>query len=162
MINKEKNCDMTTTLLAAPLIAIAALSLCSCAAPREMTGNVADAAAKPAAVLWVIEGQAAYRERIALPEDAVIIVRIDDVSLADAAAVTLAEKRILAGGRQVPIAFSLAVASDKLPGPGRNNLHVRIEDGQGKLLWITDSMHIIEPDGTGQLINMGMIMLVKV
>jgi uncharacterized lipoprotein YbaY/heat shock protein HslJ/uncharacterized lipoprotein NlpE involved in copper resistance len=58
-----------------------------------------------------ISGSAAYRQRIAMPSDAVLTVRIEDVSRADAPALVLAETSEPFGARQVPIAFSLNVPS---------------------------------------------------
>lgn len=126
--------------------------------PSEGTGME-----KPVAKeILTVTGSATYRERIALPADAVVIVRIEDISLADAPSITLSEQRIRPAGLQVPIPFSLKVQRDKLPGPIRNTLSIRIEDGQGKLLWITDTITPVEPDNKSMTIDMGMVTLIKV
>jgi uncharacterized lipoprotein YbaY len=49
-----------------------------------------------------------YRERIALPPNAVLQVSLQDVSRADSAAAVLGEQTIVTGGRQVPIPFEIA------------------------------------------------------
>jgi putative lipoprotein len=59
-----------------------------------------------------ISGNVSYLQRIALPPDAVLIVRIQDVSRAGAPARILAEQRIELAGRQVPIAFQTTVDRD--------------------------------------------------
>jgi putative lipoprotein len=54
-----------------------------------------------------ITGTLGYRERIAMPPDAVIEVRLADVSRQDAPALYVAQTTILPAGRQVPIPFEL-------------------------------------------------------
>ena len=58
-----------------------------------------------------VSGSVAYRQRIAMPPEAVLTVRVEEVSRADAPAVLLAETREPFGERQVPIPFSLQVFS---------------------------------------------------
>jgi putative lipoprotein len=86
-----------------------------------------------------VTGTVTYLQRIALPPDAVITVRIEDVSKADAPAKVIGEQVIQTDGAQVPIPF--AVTYD--PGESEENhsysLRVRIEDGNGKLLFINDT-----------------------
>ena len=53
-----------------------------------------------------VTGRVTYRQRIALPPDAVVVVRVLDVSRADAPSITVAEQRIPVE-HQVPIPFSL-------------------------------------------------------
>ena len=67
--------------------------------------------AQPADDFVIVSGSAAYRQRIAMPPDAVLTVRVEDVSRADAPAPVLAETSEPFGARQVPIAFSLTVPS---------------------------------------------------
>jgi len=67
--------------------------------------------AQPADGYVIVSGSAAYRQRIAMPPDAVLTVRVEDVSRADAPAPVLAETSEPFGARQVPIAFSLNVPS---------------------------------------------------
>ena len=54
-----------------------------------------------------VSGTVAYRERIALPPDAIVRVRLEDVSLADAKAKEIARTKITLNGKQVPIAFTI-------------------------------------------------------
>ena len=55
-----------------------------------------------------VSGTIAYRERIALPPNAAIEVKVQDVSLQDAAAKTIAETVFSPEGKQVPIPFQLS------------------------------------------------------
>jgi putative lipoprotein len=54
-----------------------------------------------------VSGTVMYRERMAMPENAVLTVQLQDVSRADAPAQAIAEQRITLAGRQVPLAFEL-------------------------------------------------------
>jgi len=55
-----------------------------------------------------VTGTVVYRERIALPLDAAIDVRLEDVTLQDAPATLVGESIFAAGGQQVPIAFQVS------------------------------------------------------
>ncbi len=54
-----------------------------------------------------VTGTVFYRQRIALPPNAVIKVVIEDVSYPDAPPVSIAEQEIAPSGKQVPIAFAV-------------------------------------------------------
>ena len=90
---------------------------------------------KPAAAR--VSGTVTYRQRIALPADAVITVRVEDTSRADAPAVLVGEQRIESTGRQVPIPFSVAYDPSTISASGRYTLRARIESADGRLLWLT-------------------------
>lgn len=84
-----------------------------------------------------VTGTVAYRERIALNPSAEIVVQLLDVSRMDAPATVMAEQRIRANGKQVPIAFELDVDPARIDPRMRYNVSARIlKDGQ--LLFITD------------------------
>lgn len=87
-----------------------------------------------------ITGSVSYRIRIALPPDAVLIVRVQDVSRADAPARRLAEQRIELDGRQVPIPFATTIDRDLVGKRARVTVSARIEQG-GKLLFISDKSY---------------------
>jgi uncharacterized lipoprotein YbaY/uncharacterized lipoprotein NlpE involved in copper resistance len=65
--------------------------------------------AQPTAEAVSINGSAVYRQRIAMPPDAVLTVRVEDVSQADKPAAVLAKVHETFGARQVPIPFSLQI-----------------------------------------------------
>jgi putative lipoprotein len=55
-----------------------------------------------------VTGTVTYRQRIALPPNAVIAVTLSDISRQDVPADVLAEAEIPSAGRQVPIPFRIA------------------------------------------------------
>lgn len=83
-----------------------------------------------------VSGVVTYRQRIALPPDAVVRVRLEDTSRADAPAIVLGEQVIEPTGRQVPIPFSIAYDPAGINPNGRYTLRARIESADGQLLWI--------------------------
>ena len=110
------------------ILAVAVLPLfAACATPST----------PPAPELVRVTGTVAYRERIALDPSAEVVVQLLDVSRMDAPATVLAEQRIRADGKQVPIAFDLGVDPARIDPRMRYNVSARIlKDGQ--LLFITD------------------------
>lgn len=62
----------------------------------------------------MVTGNVLYRERIALPPNAIVKVQLADVSRADAAAVVLGEQTIELKGKQVPIPFEIAYDPAKI------------------------------------------------
>lgn len=73
-----------------------------------------------------VSGTVSYFQRIALPPDAVVEVKLLDLSRADAAAVTIAEQTIRAAGRQVPIDFSLQYDPGRIDPRRRYSVQARI------------------------------------
>jgi 2'-5' RNA ligase len=93
----------------------------------------------------VVSGRVSYRERMALPPNAVVIVRVVDVSKADAPSVTVAEQRI-EPEHQVPIPFSLSVDPATLDPRHTYAVTARIEIDE-KLAWTSDTQHPVAVDG---------------
>lgn len=87
-----------------------------------------------------IAGSVAYRERIALPPNAVLIVRVQDIVRAGAPARQLAEQRIELGGRQMPIPFTTTIDRDLIGKESRVTVTARIER-RGKLLYVSDKAY---------------------
>jgi putative lipoprotein len=86
-----------------------------------------------------VTGTVTYRQRIALPPTAVVIVQLQDVSKADAPAEVIGEQVIKTEGKQVPIPFAVPYDPGKIQENHRYSLQARIEDGAGKLLFINDT-----------------------
>ncbi len=86
-----------------------------------------------------VTGTVTYLQRIALQPDAVVTVRIEDVSKADTIAEVIGEQVIQTDGAQVPIPFEVAYDPDQIEENHSYSLRVRIEDSAGKLLWINDT-----------------------
>ena len=87
-----------------------------------------------------VTGTVAYRQKIALPDDAVVRVQIQDVTLADAPMVLLGEQVIDTKGAQVPIAFAVSYPAAAVEENHRYSVSARITDGDGNLLFITDTI----------------------
>lgn len=95
------------------------------------------------AEVYRITGSLAYRERIALPPDAVATLRLLDISIADRPAPTVAEQTTATAGRQVPLPFELAVEPESMTPGRRYGLRGTIANRDGLLLWTTDTLHVL-------------------
>lgn len=116
--------------------------------------TAAATATKPVVSSFIdISGNVSYLQRIALPPDAVLIVRIQDVSRAGAPARVLAEQRIELAGRQVPISFQTTVDRDLIGKRARITAAARIERG-GKLLFISDKSYPVIRNGQAVPVEM--------
>ena len=104
--------------------------------------------------MTVLNGTALYRQRIALPADARLAVRISDVSRMDVAAPVVAATQIATEGKQVPLAFSLSYDRGKIDARGRYSVSARIVDGAGKLIWITDTHADLPAPGEAITLNL--------
>lgn len=107
-----------------------------------------------------VTGELWYRERIALPPAASVRLTLVDVAVADRAAPVLAERRLPLGDRQVPVDFRLEVPRSALKPAGRYAFRATIEDPAGRLMWTTDSAHMVDPSATAQ--DLGPLRLVRV
>jgi len=85
-----------------------------------------------------VTGAVTYKQRIALPEDAVVQVQIQDTSLADAPAKVIGEQTIESPG-QVPIPYEVCYDSSQIEDNHTYTMSARISDSEGNLLWINDT-----------------------
>jgi len=120
-----------TAILAVP--AAAFLSACGGEGSAEDGEPVADQA--------TLTGTVTYRERMALPINAVLTVRLQDVSRADAPALLLAQQDIPTQGKSVPISFSLDYDPARIDERMTYAVRAEIRGADGSLLWITDTVH---------------------
>lgn len=90
-----------------------------------------------------IAGEVAYRERIALPPNAVLTVRLSDVSLADAPETVVAEQKIDPAG-QVPISFELKISPAVVQPRATYALQARITVGN-QLWFVNDQRYAVDP-----------------
>ena len=97
-------------------------------------------AAEPQAVLT---GTVSYRERIALPPNARVEVRLEDVSQADAPADEIAAETLLANGRQVPIPFELRYAPRSIEPSHRYAVRASITSADGDLMFTTATHYAV-------------------
>lgn len=90
-----------------------------------------------------VTGTVAYLQRIALPPDAVVRVRLLEVARGNARAVIIAEEVIRPAGRQVPIPFELRYDPRRIKERRRYTVQARINVG-GRLRFInTDAYPVI-------------------
>jgi predicted amidohydrolase YtcJ len=82
----------------------------------------------------MVTGTVFYRQRIALPPNATLIVKLEDISRADAPSVVISEKKIDLKGQQVPISFTLTYDPQKIDPRFRYSVRAQIfvED---QLMW---------------------------
>jgi putative lipoprotein len=83
-----------------------------------------------------VTGTLSYRERIALPPDAVVLVQLRDVSLMDVAAILISEQ-VIKPEHSVPIPFSLPYTAEDIDERMTYSVFASIRSG-GRLLFITD------------------------
>ncbi|MEH0196693.1 YbaY family lipoprotein [Caulobacter sp. CCNWLY153] len=103
------------------------------------------ASTPPAAGPAVVTGTVVWRERIMLPPNTKTIVRLQDVSLADAPAKVLAED-VIDATRAPPVAFKLAYDPAQIVPNHRYSVSARVEvDGQ--LRFINDTHIAVINDG---------------
>lgn len=93
-----------------------------------------------------VSGSVSYLQRIALPPNAVVVVKLQDVSRMDVAADTIAEQTINTNGRQVPIPFTLTYDPAKINPKGRYAVTASILiDGQ--LRWRNTTQYPVLTQG---------------
>lgn len=92
-----------------------------------------------------LDGEVFYLQRIALPPAAILSVSLQDVSLADAPAVTLAEQKGPVNG-QVPLPFHLSYDPAQVKPGHSYSVSARIEL-DGKLMFITTERHSVQLNG---------------
>lgn len=97
-----------------------------------------------------ISGEFTYRERIALPPNTYATVKLNNISKADAPSVTLTELKIDLNGKSVPISYELSAPNIRLNPKNRYAVRVEIRDESDRLLWTTDQVHSVEPQGGDQ------------
>jgi putative lipoprotein len=93
-----------------------------------------------------VNGAVTYLQRSALPPDAIVTVRLSDVSKADAPAEVISEQTIPAEGKQVPFPYTLAYDPAKIVESHDYAVSARIESG-GKLLFISTQRYAVITKG---------------
>lgn len=150
-------------LVAACLTAVALAS----AAPGMAAASKATSGRAPhttvsgstARALVTIIGELSYRERMALPPGANLLVTLTEEGGGDPEGPALARQSIDLAGQQVPLRFRLMAAEAKLKAGTRYALRAVIQDSYGQPLWSIQSAHVIDP-GQG-LHNLGMLWLTR-
>jgi putative lipoprotein len=83
-----------------------------------------------------VTGSVTYRERSALPPDAVVRVQLSDVSRQDAAAIPVAQATLTPAGQQVPLPFELRYDPKAIDSTHTYAVRATIESG-GRLIFTT-------------------------
>ena len=100
----------------------------------------------------MVTGTLSYRERIALPPDAVVLVQLRDVSLMDVAAKLISEQ-IIKPEHSVPIPFSLPYAAEDIDERMTYSVFASIRSGD-RLLFITDRSYQVLTRGRSDHIEL--------
>jgi putative lipoprotein len=94
-----------------------------------------------------ITGDVTYFQRIALPEDAIVTVQLQDVSRMDVSADVLGEQVIVTDGNQVPFPYDVEYDSNDIINNHTYSMSARITDSQGNLLFISDTVNPVITSG---------------
>ena len=100
-----------------------------------------------------VTGTITWRERMAVPPDADVVVRLQDVSRMDAPAIVLAEQRFKTEGRQPPYPFELTVDGSRIDARMRYTVAARVERN-GVLMFINDTSYAVITQGGGYTANL--------
>lgn len=98
----------------------------------------------------VANGTVTYLRKIALPATAVVTVRLEEVSRADAPSSVLATAIIPVSGQQVPISWGFVYDPNWLEPNGRYVVRATITDG-GRLIWTSDTAVALPQGGSDKL-----------
>lgn len=101
-----------------------------------------------------VTGTATYRERIAVPQDATLYVELQDISRADAPAVTLAAQRYALSA--VPTEFELQVDDALIRDGMTYAVSGSIYRGD-QLLFTTDTVHPVLTNGAGDTTDLVLV-----
>lgn len=135
-----------------PILSIAAL-LTGCAGDEDVQTPVTAPATAPA----VISGTATYRERMLLPPGSRLEVGLQDVSLADAPAITLAMQRIDDPGAP-PFKFQLEYDPAAIDPSHTYAVRATIRN-DGRLMFTTDTVYPVLTRAAGTSVD---LLLVRV
>ncbi len=104
----------------------------------------------------VLRGSVAYRERVALPADAIVEVRLSDVSLQDVAAPVVAETTIATAGRQVPIPFELRYDARSIRPDRTYAVRAAIRSA-GRMIFTTDTAYHVITRGNPTQVDLRLV-----
>ena len=94
-----------------------------------------------------VSGTVTYREQVQLPKEGVIVViKVEDISRADAPAITIGEQIIENPGNQDPIPFEIEYNADDIDERYTYAMRVRIEV-DGELWYINTSRYQVITHG---------------
>lgn len=126
-------------------LAFTGAAACTSTVPAQNAGMA------PATAESVIEGTAAYRERIALPSNAELEAVLQDVSRADAPAAEIARTTV-PNAPNPPIRFKIPYDAAKIDPARRYAVRATIRVG-GKLWFTSDTAHPVLTHGAGNTVD---------
>lgn len=100
-----------------------------------------------------ITGTVTYRQRIALPSDATVVVSLEDVSRVDAPAINLAVLSIVTRRQHVPIPFELKYDPSQIDPSHRYSLKATISSN-GQMLFTTTSSNPVLTQGAPRQLDL--------
>lgn len=137
-------------------LALGLVSLILMPAHQDITvNNMSDKQTVPyqisGSVSGKVTGTITYRQKIALPPDAVVTVNLEDISLQDAPAKIIAQQVIKQPG-QVPIPFSVSYNPMEIDGKNTYAIGVKITTG-GNLLFINKNSYPVITKGKPSVVD---------
>lgn len=121
---------------------LAALALGACLAACTATTT----SPPPPAAMKTLSGSLVYKQRIALPPQTEAIVKLVDVSRADAAAIVIAETRFRTDGRQAPLPFRLEYDPARIDPRMRYAVSGELRAGE-RILFLNTTRHSVLTHG---------------
>jgi putative lipoprotein len=94
----------------------------------------------------VVTGTVNYLQRIALAENAIVTVELQDTSRRDAPALVLASQQMLTNGRQVPFEFTLNYDTGSIDFNSRYSVRAKITVDD-ELMWTSDTANFVITNG---------------
>jgi putative lipoprotein len=110
-------------------------------------GSGSGGGAPPAEPQAVLTGTVTYRERIALPPNARVEVRLEDVPQGGATPDEIAAQTVAANGKQVPIPFELRYPTRSVDPSHRYTVRASITSADGELLFTTATSYAVLTGG---------------
>lgn len=104
----------------------------------------------------VVSGNVTYRQRIALPRNAVLIVRLVEVTRQGTVSEIVAQERIDIGERQVPIPFDMAYDPRRIEERGEYVVQAEIREGD-RLLFTTETNYPVITRGNPRVVDVTVV-----
>jgi len=106
----------------------------------------------------VVSGTVAYRERMAMPENAVLTMQLQDVSNSAAPPVVIAEQRFTFAGHQVPLPWELHYDTAKIDPAHTYALSARIAVA-GQVMFLNSTTYKVITHGNPTKVDMSVQMV---
>ncbi len=104
-----------------------------------------------------VTGTASYRERILMPAGSTLVVKVLDVSRADAPSETISEATYTLDGGGPPYNFDLRVFMDRVDPRHTYAVRAELRDPTGRLRFTTDQRHQVLTQGAPNTADIVMV-----